>query len=51
MASIQDLQETACNTRLFITSSVLCIHNLLLGFCFVYAGVTIPYHKVVAFTF
>ena len=46
MESIQYLQTTAQNTGLYVTTSVLCIHNFLLGFCFVYAGVTMPYHQV-----
>ncbi|XP_023320285.1 facilitated trehalose transporter Tret1 [Eurytemora carolleeae] len=49
MESIQYLQTTAKNTGLYVTTSVLCIHNFLLGFCFVYAGVTMPYHQTGSF--
>ena len=46
MESIQDLQKTARNTGLYVTISVLCVHNLLLGFCETYGALTIVYHKV-----
>ena len=46
MESIQDLQKSARNTGLFVTISVLCVHNLLLGFCETYGALTIVYHKV-----
>jgi len=47
MVSIQDLQTAVKNTRLYATSAILCIHQLLLGFCFGLAGVTLPYHQVI----
>ena len=44
--SIVELQKSARVWRVYLIMSSLCFHNFVIGFSYVYGGLTLPYHKV-----